>query len=71
MLHQDGPPSVSIFQPVIQVLDHFVLKADDPGLVLPPGVDVVLERGQGLDLDLDLHSGDLGRQSSYAFGFLV
>jgi hypothetical protein len=50
---------VSIFDPVIQVLDHFVLKADDAGLVLPPIVDVVVERGQGLDLDAYANGAEL------------
>jgi hypothetical protein len=52
-------PASSIFDPVIQVLDHFVLKANDALLVPPPVIDVVLKRRQSQNFDTHPNAAQL------------
>src|SRR5579871_6357529 len=44
--------ATSVFHPIVEVLDHFVLERDDPALVLPPVVAVIVVRRERGDADL-------------------
>ena len=60
----------SIFQPVINVLDHFVLKTDQALFMPPPVIDIILQWFMSLDQGMRPGESKLNHRGSIAAAVL-
>src|ERR1700734_4138842 len=58
----------SIFEPVVEVFQNFVLEADDAALVLPPGVAQIVRRIERRHQDRRVVAEDMVQRPAQAAG---